>query len=139
MTAGGHTWRYVLRKGVLAPLIPVRLMHGSKVSPLFWGLLDSGSDRVAIPKRLADLMEARLTEMPMGIITAAGHAKASTCVIDLELGFPQGTERFQAVCAIVVDTPLTPILIGRAPVFKEFDVLFKESMVLIKLTREIVE
>jgi hypothetical protein len=136
MSPERFVWRYVLRRGVLDPIVPLRLSNAGRTTPVIWGLLDSGSDRVVVPRWVADGLSVELEPLSMGIMTVSGSARASVGRMDLVIGLGHGVMKFRDIAVIVPEAKQVPVLIGRNPVFRTFDVLFQERVGQVTLTRE---
>jgi len=108
------------------PFIPVRFYSKTKRSPVFEALIDSGADTIYLHKAIAedlDLAKGKKIESSgmggkymsfeaeVGLIIGRGGREA-------DLGFTQ---------AIFPENELdVPILIGRKPVFEEYQVIFED-------------
>jgi hypothetical protein len=90
------------------PMVPCTLDWKGKRSKLTDGLLDSGCDGVVLPLSLAKFLELDLVleEKPMKVV---------------------GGESFPNVEVSIPIEGDTPVLIGREPVFKPYEITFIES------------
>ena len=110
----------------LYPLLPLKLSFKENKTPYIEGLLDSGSDGLLIPKNIAIFLE-----LPdLGVAKSSGVGgkfKGHRTQVELKIGRGGREINFGLVNAIVPDEEQDiPILIGRNPVFDEFQVIFEE-------------
>lgn len=111
------------------PLLPIRFYQPSNKNnktPVFEGLLDSGSDGVHIHKAVAEMLN--LSQMKKVESEGMGGKYWS---YEVEIGFIIGRGGrevdFGKVKAVYPENELNvPILIGRNPVFDEYQVIFEE-------------
>jgi hypothetical protein len=111
------------------PLIPVRFYNPKDKSietPIFEALLDSGSDGVHLHRDISDslgLTRLKKTESEgMG-----GKYNCFETEVGLILGRGGRTVDFGVVEAVFPEQDLNvPLLIGRKPVFEEFQIIFEE-------------
>jgi hypothetical protein len=111
----------------LYPLINIKL-YTSEAKPLcFEGLLDSGADRVFIPKQLA--IALRLPKL--GEIGTSGIFKSEICY-KTKVGFILGRTNTRCIDFGYIEAVFPeaesdiPLLIGRDPLFKYFEINFRE-------------
>lgn len=110
------------------PLLPIRLYHGTYTTPPMEGLLDSGCDGIFLPKNITNFLN-----LPLGRLMQAhgidGPCQAYPTQIGLIIG-RGGRWRecdFGVVDAVIpVEERDTPILIGRHPVFDEYQIIFEQ-------------
>ena len=92
---------------------------------MYLGILDTGADKIMIPKTLADNLGLSLEPAPRPFGTAGGLKKGFIAKIEkVQFGRVIFTD-FQNVEVGVLDDEI-PILIGRKPFFEEFVVVIKE-------------
>lgn len=113
---------------VYHPVIPLVISSSRMRSRPTEGLLDSGSDGIVIPRRLAEYLELDLrpAERPMRVANGRSVERlVSTATLTI------GRDgRFCDPIRAEVNVPSDgnpPILIGRVPVFKLFVVTFVEA------------
>jgi hypothetical protein len=114
--------------GTIYPLVPVRFIGPKGTSPIIDALLDSGSDFILIPINLAEALGLSMHELPKPIGTAGGERRGFEARCDFELGRGGRVESYTDLKINVIDSPDTPVLIGRDPIFKDFKVIFEESL-----------
>ncbi len=112
----------------LYPLINIQLYNPKGGKPYSCeGLLDSGADGLFIPKQLAEALELPNLEE----IQTSGVLKTSEC-IKTKIGFKIGRTRARRIDFGIITATYPkehsdiPILIGRDPLFKYFEVKFME-------------
>ena len=108
------------------PLIPVRFYYNGVKLPVFEALLDSGADKINLTKKIVDRLNLpkckkfdgagmggrfRCFETEVGLIIGRGGKEFDLGIVD-------------AVCPMVERD--VPILIGRYPVFMEYQVIFED-------------
>ena len=116
------------RQGRKYPLLPVRFYNGDKKTPLLEGLIDTGSDDILIPRELADfLILPKLQDKSstgMGGQFAVFKTKVGVIIgrggREFDLGVIEITAR--------TDIRDDPILLGRYPIFHEFQLVIEEYL-----------
>ena len=110
------------------PVIPCIFESGSVKSRLMEGLLDSGADGVVIPKALAEILELDLepTDDPM-VVVGDRTLERYIAKVDLVIGRGGRTVKFKNVNLSIPKQGDTPILIGRNPVFRSYEITFIEA------------
>ena len=137
----GFTFKYSVRPGARKaskkikdelqsyPLLPVRFYNPKKKNlrtPIFEALLDSGSDGVHLHRDISDslgLSRLKKTESEgMG-----GKYKCFETEVGLIIGRGGRIIDFGVVKAVFPEIDLNvPLLIGRSPVFEEYQIIFEE-------------
>ena len=113
--------------GPIYPLLHVKLSRKGEMPVPFEGLVDSGADTFFIPKEIADSLGLQRFDK----FNSSGVFQQGVCFrtkVELVLGRAQpGIIHFGEIDAVIPDTEGDiPILIGRNPLFKFFEVVFKE-------------
>ena len=113
--------------GPLYPLVNIQLYKEGERPRFFEGLLDSGADGIFIPKDIADILDLpHLERTP-----TSGVLKTAHC-FRTKVGFTLGTVKLKMVEFGVIDAVFPedvsdiPILIGRNPLFRYFEITFTE-------------
>jgi len=113
---------------VYHPIIPIILSSQKKRSPPTEGLLDSGSDGVVIPKRIAEYLELEMKPADRPMRVADGKdIDRFTSKVTLTIG---RAGRYCDPIEVEVSIPVEgnpPILIGREPVFRLFTITFVDA------------
>jgi hypothetical protein len=111
----------------LYPLLLIQLYKAGERPRSFEGLIDSGADTLFIPKRIADIIGLELRDR----IVSSGVFERGLCRTT-KVGFIAGRMGagrldFGQVEATVPESEGDiPILIGRNPLFRYFEIIFKE-------------
>jgi predicted aspartyl protease len=111
----------------LYPLLNVKLYPKNGKPICFEGLLDSGADGVFIPKQIAEAMGLQKIER----ISTSGIFKSARC-FKTKVGFILGVTKSNSIdfgmieAVFPEDETDIPLLIGRNPIFKFFEVTFSE-------------
>jgi len=108
------------------PYIPVRLYYNSERTPIIEGLVDSGSDVLHIPKAIAEsihLPQKKIIESN----STGGKYECYETEVGLILG-RGGRESDLGIVKAVFPTEYQdhPLIVGRHPLFEEFQVIFEE-------------
>ena len=120
---------------MIFPLVPVRFIWNKNRTPIIDALLDSGSDNILIPINLSEDLGLSLKELPIPIGTAGGNRKGFETRCDFEFGRGGRVESYPNLQINVIDSTDSPVLIGRDPIFKDFKVVFEESLERITLQK----
>ncbi len=110
----------------LFPLLPIKLSYNGNMTPYIEGLLDSGSHGLLIPTYIAESLG-----LPnLGIARSSGVGgsfQGYLSKVTLKIGRGGREIDFGEVNAIVPNEDQNiPILIGREPVFEEFQIIFED-------------
>ena len=116
-------------------MVPVRFIGPKMTSPIIDALLDSGSDFILIPINLANALGLSMTELPKPIGTAGGERRGLEARCDFEFGRGGRVELYPNLKINVIDSTDAPVLIGRDPIFKDFKIVFEESLERITFNR----
>lgn len=109
------------------PLLQIKLYKEGDRPRFFEGLLDSGADGLFIPKGIAEILELPKIEK----IKTSGILKTANC-FRTRVGLTIGTTKARSIEFGIIDAVFPeeetdiPILIGRNPLFKCFEVIFQE-------------
>jgi hypothetical protein len=110
------------------PLLPIRFYYDGVTTPQMEGLLDSGCDSIFLPKQITKFLK-----LPLGDLMEAhgidGPCKAYPTKIGLIIGIGGKAREcdFGIVDAVIpIEERDTPILIGRQPVFDEYQIVFEQ-------------
>ena len=113
--------------GPIYPLVHIQLCRKGERPVPFEGLIDSGADTFFIPKEIADSLGLQRFDK----FKSSGVFQQGVCYrtkVEMVIGrAPPGIIHFGEIDAVVPDTEGDiPILIGRNPLFRFFEVVFKE-------------
>jgi hypothetical protein len=108
------------------PLIPIQLYKDNIKLPPIEALLDSGCDSIFIPKDTADSLNLILGEK-INSQGVGGPAKSCLSKVGLIIGRGGREYDFGEVEVVVAEENQdVPVLIGRRPVFEEYQIVFEE-------------
>ncbi|MCD6411734.1 MAG: retroviral-like aspartic protease family protein [Thermoplasmata archaeon] len=108
------------------PLIPVQFIHGNKKTPIIEALIDSGGDSVVIPRAIAKYLGSPL-EKTNGAKTAGGMTDLLKTRLDLVIGRDGEKYQYTNLEVYVVDSDDIPVLLGRYPLFDDFEIIFQKK------------
>ncbi|MBN2066629.1 MAG: aspartyl protease [Candidatus Thermoplasmatota archaeon] len=107
------------------PIVPVKFYYKDKKTPLIDALLDSGGDFIVIPMPIARYLGLRLKKA--GSVDTAGGAttlfKATTSMI---IGKGKKTATYNNIQIHVSARNDIPVLLGRHPIFEDYEITFKK-------------
>jgi hypothetical protein len=115
------------RKIPLYPLLNIKLYSEKCKALSFEGLLDSGADGLFLPKQIAEGLGLQKMEK----IKTSGILKSELCY-KTKVGFIIGRTKDRRIDFGMIDAAFPenesdiPILIGRDPLFKYFEITFME-------------
>lgn len=108
------------------PLIPIRFYYKGKRTPIIEALLDSGADGIHLHRAVVDDLK-----LPQGKKLESGGMGGKYNCYETEVGLIIGRGGkevdFGIVKALFPENDLdVPFLIGRKPVFEEYQVIFED-------------
>ena len=110
---------------VLQPYLPIRLYNNSEESPQLEGILDSGASGILIPKYHAELINLPDLGKKIGY-GAGGKLNLRNSKVGIKIGRGSRVENLGYIDATIeMDGNLTDILIGRSPLFEDFQIIFE--------------
>lgn len=108
------------------PFIPVRFYYKQEKTPVIEALIDSGADRLYLHKAIADNLNLPVMKR-VECCGMGGKYMSYETKVGLIIGRGGREVDFGLVSATVPEIEQdVPILIGRYPVFEEFQVIFEE-------------
>lgn len=111
------------------PIIPVMFSHDDK-SITLEAIIDSGSDFILITKEVADILGLSLGKEISTVGIAGTLGKTVQSHVNLTITDDKNTERFNSVMIEVMvegGEELEEMIMGRIPIFSEFDINFREN------------
>jgi hypothetical protein len=108
------------------PIIPVKFYYKNKKTPLIEALLDSGGDFIVIPMPIAKYLDLKL-EKAGEVDTAGGAASLFKSYIDITIGKNGGFAKYKNNLIHVSTRSDIPILLGRSPIFEDYEITFKKQ------------
>ncbi len=108
------------------PLIPIRLCYGDKKTPVIAALIDSGGDSVVIPKAIAQYLGSQI-EKTEDAKTAGGTTGLFKTKLDLIIGKKCKKATYKNIDVFVVNNDDIPVLLGRYPLFDDYEITFQKK------------
>jgi hypothetical protein len=109
------------------PMLPCRFRSTTAATDALYGLLDSGSEGISIPKILSEqlALDPREAE-PIGVV--GGTARRGVVTVVLIIGSQGRYTEFKDVeVSVTLDEEVGPVILGRAPIFKYYDITFSDA------------
>jgi len=108
------------------PLLPVQFIHGEKKTPIIAALIDSGGDNIVIPKAVAEFLGANVEESEIAK-TAGGFTSVRRTKLNMVIGRNKDRIEYSNVEVFVADNNDIPVLLGRDPLFEDFEITFRKK------------
>ena len=107
------------------PIIPVKFFNKNKKTPFIEALLDSGGDFIVIPMPIAKYLDLKLEKA--GVVdTAGGSVSLYKSYLDIEIGKNNSRAEYKNNLIHVSTRDDIPVLLGRSPIFEDYDITFKK-------------
>lgn len=120
------SYSYFPSKPLRRPIIPVRLRNNKKLLDVGM-LLDSGSDFSMIPVSISEALEINIDGLKKTKTIGIGGIPIEVKMSELELILKRGREEYELSMPIQINlNPDVIPLLGRTPLFDEFDVTFRQ-------------
>ena len=108
------------------PVIPVKFYYKNKETPVIDALLDSGGDFIVIPMPIARYLGLRLKKAG-SVDTAGGTTLLFKATLSMILGKKEETAAYNNIQIHVSARNDIPVLLGRHPIFEDFEITFKKQ------------
>lgn len=108
------------------PILPVKFYYGEKETPVIEGLLDSGGDFIVIPMPIAKYLGLEL-EDGGAVDTAGGSSTLFKANLRMDIGEKGEVANYDGIEIHISSREDIPILIGRHPVFEDYEITFKKK------------
>ena len=108
------------------PIIPVKFYYKDKKTPFIEALLDSGGDFIVIPMPIAQYLNLKL-EKAGDVDTAGGTVALFKSYIDITIGKNGGFTDYKNKLIYVSTRTDIPVLLGRSPIFEDYEITFKKQ------------
>jgi len=108
------------------PIIPVKFSFKDKKTPNIEALLDSGGDFIVIPIPIAKYLDLKLKKAG-SVDTAGGATPLFKGKLDMSIGLGEKTVNYKNIQIHVSTRNDIPVLIGRQPVFEDYEIIFKKK------------
>jgi len=109
------------------PVIPVKFYYNNKETPIIDALLDSGGDFIVIPLPIAKYLELKLKRAG-SVDTAGGETLLYKTKINMTIGKKTQTVTYHNIEIHVSERNDIPILLGRHPIFEDYEITFKKQL-----------
>jgi predicted aspartyl protease len=108
------------------PIVPVKFKYKDKKTPVIEALLDSGGDFIVIPQPIAEFLQMKLE--PAGDVdTAGGTASLYRANVDMIIGTKKSCTVYKDKEIFVSDREDIPVLLGRSPMFDDYEITFRKQ------------
>ena len=107
------------------PIIPVKFYFKNKKTPTIDALLDSGGDFIVIPLPIAKYLDLQIKKAGT-VDTAGGAAMLYKTKLSMTIGKGKKTTIYKNIQIHVSGRNDIPVLIGRHPVFEDYEITFKK-------------
>jgi hypothetical protein len=107
------------------PLIPIKFHSKERETPLIDALLDSGGDFIVIPYAIAKYLKLKL-EKAGCVDTAGGETTLCKAVLTMVIFDEHQKSTYKDLEIHVSDRNDLPVLLGRHPIFEDYEIIFKK-------------
>jgi len=108
------------------PIIPVKFYYKEKKTPNIDALLDSGGDFIVIPLPIAKYLNLKLKKAG-DVDTAGGTTSLFKAKLSMSIGKGRKTDIYKNIQIHVSGRNDIPVLIGRHPIFEDYEITFKKK------------
>lgn len=108
------------------PIIPVKFYSKIRKTPYIDALLDSGGDFIVIPLPIAQYLDLKLEDAG-SVNTAGGETSLFKAKLDMVIGRGSTTATYKDIVIHVSSRKDIPVLIGRHPIFEDYEVIFRKQ------------
>lgn len=115
------------------PILPVKFYYKDKKTPYIDALLDSGGDFIVVPLPIAKYLDLKLKRAG-SVDTAGGTTSLFKAKLDMTIGKGEQIVTYKNIQIHISTRNDIPVLIGRHPIFEDFEITFKkqESQLILK-------
>jgi len=108
------------------PIIPIKFKSGDRKTPVIEALLDSGGDFIVIPQPIASYLNLELTQS-CDVDTAGGTTSLYQAEVDMIIGNKDQCNIYYKKQIHVSNRNDIPVLLGRNPLFEDYEITFKKQ------------
>jgi len=108
------------------PIIPVKFYYKNKKTPVIDALLDSGGDFIVIPLPIARYLKLKLKKAG-SVDTAGGTASLFKAKLSMIINKKNRTVTYNNIQIHVSARNDIPVLLGRHPIFEDYEITFKKQ------------
>ncbi len=108
------------------PVVPVKFYYKNRETPIIDALLDSGGDFIVIPMPIAKYLGLKLKKAG-SVDTAGGATVLFKTTLSMIIGKKDETASYNNIQIHVSGRNDIPVLLGRHPIFEDFEITFKKQ------------
>ena len=108
------------------PVVPVKFYYKNRETPIIDALLDSGGDFIVIPMPIAKYLGLKLKKAG-SVDTAGGETVLFKATLSMIIGKKDETASYNNIQIHVSGRNDIPVLLGRHPIFEDFEIIFKKQ------------
>ena len=108
------------------PVIPVKFNNNIKETPFIDALLDSGGDFIVIPMPIARYLALKLKRAG-SVDTAGGITSLFKANLNMIIGNKNNFVSYNNLEIHVSERNDIPVLLGRHPIFEDYEIIFKKQ------------
>ena len=108
------------------PVIPVKFNNNIKETPFIDALLDSGGDFIVIPMPIARYLALKLKRAG-SVDTAGGITSLFKANLNMIIGNKNNFVSYNNLEIHVSERNDIPVLLGRHPIFEDYEITFKKQ------------
>ena len=118
-------FKYTKINNLFYPFIPIRFKSGSKETPVFDGIVDTGADFILINSGIAEYLNLKIRNWRSSR-SAMGEFKTGETNLDLIIGRGGREQKLENIKIYVSENREFPVLplIGRNPLFEYYTLIF---------------
>lgn len=107
------------------PVVPVKFYYNETETPFIDALLDSGGDFIVIPMPIARYLKLKLKKAG-DVDTAGGTTSLFKANLSMVIGSNEKSVTYNNIQIHVSDRDDIPVLLGRHPIFEDYEITFKK-------------
>ena len=108
------------------PVVPVIFYYRETKTPVIDALLDSGGDFIVIPMPIAKYLGLKLKKAG-SVDTAGGATSLFKANLNMVIGKKDKTTTYNNIQIHVSTRSDIPVLLGRHPIFEDYEITFKKQ------------
>ena len=108
------------------PIVPVKFCYKEKKTPAIDALLDSGGDFIVIPIPIAKYLRLKLKKAG-SVDTAGGATTLFKTTLSMIIVNKNKSTTYHNIQIHVSGRNDIPVLLGRHPIFEDYDITFKKQ------------
>jgi hypothetical protein len=108
------------------PIVPVKFCYKERETPYIDALLDSGGDFIVIPMPIAHYLDLKLKKAG-DVDTAGGITSLYKADLNMSMGGKNDCAEYKRIQIHVSGRNDIPVLIGRHPIFEDYEIIFRKK------------